>query len=103
MKAAPDEQTLAEFAGFTMPGFADLLMNFIQDRQVVDETGLTGLFDFTLAIPTSDLGGSHASGPNDDRGYDFIRAVQPLGFKLVPKREPIEVIVIDHLEKPSAN
>jgi hypothetical protein len=32
-----------------------------------------------------------------------IRAHLELGFKLVPKKEPLEVIVIDHLEKPSAN
>jgi uncharacterized protein (TIGR03435 family) len=28
---------------------------------------------------------------------------QPLGFKLLPKKEPLEVIVINHVEMPSAN
>jgi uncharacterized protein (TIGR03435 family) len=33
----------------------------------------------------------------------YFGAVQPLGFKLVRKRSPLEVIVINHLDKPSAN
>ena len=42
--------------------FADNLMGFIQDRQIVDETGMTGHFEFTIAIsakcPTGRPGGS---------------------------------------------
>ena len=40
---------------------------------------------------------------DNDKATAFFRALQPLGFKLVPKKAHIEVIVIDHLEKPSAN
>jgi uncharacterized protein (TIGR03435 family) len=96
-------QTAAHFVGLSMPMFADMLMNFIEDRQIVDETGLTGHFEFTMRAPTSDLHGDPLSGPADDRADVFRRALQPLGFKLVPKKEPLDVVVIDHLEKPSAN
>jgi uncharacterized protein (TIGR03435 family) len=38
-----------------------------------------------------------------DKATAFLLAVRPLGFKLVPRKEPIEVIVIDHIDKPTAN
>ena len=103
VKEQADGQTLVQFAGHTMASFDDLLMNFIQDRQIVDETGLTGLFDITLTFPTSALQGSHGSGPEDERANAFIQALQAVGFKLLPKKEPLDVIVIDHIEQPSPN
>jgi uncharacterized protein (TIGR03435 family) len=43
-------------------------------------------------------------GPEDmDKATAYFGAVQPLGFKLVRKKSPLEVIVIDHLDRPSAN
>jgi uncharacterized protein (TIGR03435 family) len=97
-----DGQTAVQFTHYTMPEFADALMNFIQDRQIVDETGLTGRFNFALMIPTDTAYGRQ--GPDDiDRAAAYFGAVQPLGFKLVRKRSPLEVIVINHLDKPSAN
>jgi len=95
-------QTAVQFTHYTMPEFADALMNFIQDRQIVDETGLTGRFNFALMIPTNTAYGRQ--GPDDmDKATAYFGAVQPLGFKLVRKRSLLEVIVIDHLDKPSAN
>jgi uncharacterized protein (TIGR03435 family) len=97
-----DGQTAVQFTHYTMPEFADALMNFIQDRQIVDETGLTGRFNFALMIPTNTAYGRQ--GPDDmDKATAYFGAVQPLGFKLVRKRSPLEVIVINHLDKPSAN
>ena len=64
----------------------------------MDETGLTGTFDFTLQMPMSVL-----QGDMDERTAAFFGAVQELGLKLVPKKAPLDVIVIDHLEKPTAN
>ncbi len=97
-----DGQTAVQFTHYTMPEFADALMNFIQDRQIVDETGLTGRFNFALMIPTDTAYGRQ--GPDDmDRATAYFGAVQPLGFKLARKRSPLEVIVIDHIDKPSAN
>jgi uncharacterized protein (TIGR03435 family) len=97
-----DGQTAAHCVGFTMPIFANLLMNFIDDRQIVDETGLTGSFEFTLTIPTSAMHGSPA-GPEDDRADAFRHAIQPLGFHLVPKKETIPVLIIDRLDHPTPN
>jgi len=97
-----DGQTVFQCVGFTMPSFADLLMRFIEDRQIVDETGLTGSFELTLTNPTSAMHGGPA-GPEDDRAYAFTRAIQSLGFHLIPKKEPIPVLIIDHLDKPTPN
>jgi uncharacterized protein (TIGR03435 family) len=95
-------QTAVQFTHYTMPEFADALMNFVQDRQVVDETGLTGRFNFALMIPTDTAYGRQ--GPDGiERAAAYFGAVQPLGFKLVRKRAPLEVIVISHVDKPSAN
>ncbi len=99
VKKLPDGQTELHCVGMAMPQFADSLMQLIPDRQIVDETGLAGYFEFTMMIATSDLN----SGQTDDWADASRRALQPLGFKLVPKREPLDVIVVDHLEKPSAN
>jgi uncharacterized protein (TIGR03435 family) len=98
-KPQPDGQMLVQFLYDRMPEFADILMNFIPDRQIVDETGLRGPYDFTPTVPMSAL----QSTDDNEKAIAFIEALKPLGFKLVPKKAPIEVIVIDHLEKPSAN
>jgi uncharacterized protein (TIGR03435 family) len=50
-------------------------------------------------IPTSSL----QSGNDIDKATAFLLGVQPLGFKLLPKKEPLEVIVIENLDKPTAN
>ena len=61
---------------------------------VVDQTGLKGAYDFTLKWD-SEIG---ADAPA------FFTAIQEqLGLQLVASKAPVEVIVIDHIEKPSAN
>jgi uncharacterized protein (TIGR03435 family) len=91
--------TAVQFAHATMPEFTEFLMGFIQDRQIVDETGLKGRFDFTVMTPTSSMQG----GNDIDKATAFLLGVKPLGFKLVPKKEPLEIIVIDNIDKPTAN
>jgi uncharacterized protein (TIGR03435 family) len=99
-KGTPDGQTLVHFLSNTMQLFIGTLMNFIPDRQIVDETGLTGRFDFDIIL-SADFMQPNSSA--DDKANAFIQAIQPLGFKLVPKKAPLDVLVIDHVEKPSAN
>lgn len=103
VKDGPDGESTGHFLGLTMPMFADILMNFIQDRQIVDETGLTGHFEFTMRVPTSATHGGQASGPGDESADEFMLAMQPLGLKLVPKTAPVRVVVIDSIQKPSEN
>ena len=97
-RQAGDGQFEEQFAFYSMPDFADVLMNFIRDRQIVDETGLKGRFDFTVKIPleTGNI-------TEEDVTNALFQAVHTLGFKLVPKKEPIQVLIVDHVEQPSPN
>jgi uncharacterized protein (TIGR03435 family) len=70
-------------------------------RRVVDQTGLTGLWDFTLeaAHPTQAPPPDAASA-----GPTMLEAVQDqLGIKLKQARAMVSVLVVDHVERPSEN
>lgn len=68
-------------------------------RQVVDQTGLMGNYDFDLQYAPDDL-----AAPDPDR-MPLLDAVQSqLGLKLEARRGPVKVIVVDHIEKaPTGN
>ena len=63
-------------------------------RVIVDKTGLTGRYDFTLRYTMQ-------PGPNDDTPSIFTAVEEQLGLKLVPDTAPLDVIVIDHIERPT--
>jgi uncharacterized protein (TIGR03435 family) len=66
------------------------------DRPVLDQTGLTGRYDFKLEwTPDGDAAGTGAS--------IFAAVQEQLGLRLETKTGPMEVLVIDHVEKPSEN
>jgi len=75
-------------------------------RPVVDQTGLSGNFDFVLEW-TPEPGGPalpNATPPADPPGPTFLEALrEQLGLKLEPSKGPIEMLVIDHVERPSEN
>jgi bla regulator protein BlaR1 len=85
------------------------------DRTVIDKTGLTGLFDFHLEwnrLATARLLGrsaaddpsANASALSDASSPSLFTAVQEqLGLKLEPAKGPVQVYIIDHVEKPSEN
>jgi uncharacterized protein (TIGR03435 family) len=94
---------MGEFAGF--------LQSRIVEKPVVDQTGLTGRYDFTLKW-TPDPAQLAAMGPNApppppadaDAPPDLFGAFQQqLGLKLEPTKAPVEVFVIDKVQKPSEN
>jgi uncharacterized protein (TIGR03435 family) len=79
------------------------------DRPVVDQSGLSGRYDFTLTF-TADpaqaarLGGPPPPADNPDSAPDLFAAFQQqLGLKLEPARAPTGVMVIDKVERPSEN
>ena len=85
----------------TMAAFADSLSRQV-GRPVLDETGLDGYYEF--ATP-------EGMQPNRDRNVDpqdaqaavLSELESRIGLKLEPKKELTEVLVIDHVERPSAN
>lgn len=65
-------------------------------RMVIDRTGLTGAYDFTLK---SSIGAD----PGADGPSLFTGIEEQLGLKLVAAKAPLEVIVVDHIERPGEN
>ena len=80
-------------------------------RTVVDNTGLKGNYDFTLhwtpdqsATPLSGPGASPDGSASSESGPSIFTAIQEqLGLKLESQKGSVEILVIDHVEKPSEN
>jgi bla regulator protein blaR1 len=73
---------------------------------VVDNIGLTGKYDYTLSFAPEDAAAPPEGGGQSQEpvGPSIFTALQEqLGLKLEAKKEPVDVIVIDHIEQPSAN
>jgi uncharacterized protein (TIGR03435 family) len=94
----------------TMADFAGAMGQAVLDRPVVDQTGLTGRFDFRLTWAPDEsrvgaVGGYRPSATESaDAPPDLFTAIQEeLGLKLESTKAPIDVLVIDHVERPSAN
>jgi len=106
-----------------MSGFADIIARFV-DKPVVDMTELKGNYQIALDLSMDDLrnvarsaggmvpgapaGGGDPSRPadaaSDPSGGTVFASVQQLGLKLEPRKSPIDLIVVDHLEKaPTEN
>ena len=68
-------------------------------RAVVDKTGLTAKYDFTLQWSTE------KGAQPGNRGYSnaplFTAIQEQLGLKLEPQTVPLEFLMIDHVEKPA--
>ncbi len=79
-----------------------LASSLASDRPVVDQTGLSGRFDFTLQWVPEPSGPQPANA--DPQGPSFVDAVrEQLGLKLQSTEAPIQILVIDHVEKPDPN
>ena len=114
-----------EAAGVTMQGLAALLSNGMLPgmngpRQVIDATGLTAHYDFTLEIPLAGMrmNGQNA-GPGGAGGGDngvlaasdpsggpagVLASLQALGLKVENRKATVEQLIVDHAEKaPTEN
>jgi len=90
-------------SGVTMHEFVTDLMNRYRDRQIVDETGLTGTYDITLHLPPAALQGIGDGGAEDEVGSDYIAAAEHAGFKFVAKKASQPVVIVDHIDPPTPN
>jgi bla regulator protein BlaR1 len=95
-------KTGAEIHHGSMAGLAELLYSAVSlgrmaaDRPVIDQTGLTGFYDFTLEwTPDTAQPEATASGPSI-----FTALEEQLGLKLQPEKAPLDILVIDHAERP---
>jgi uncharacterized protein (TIGR03435 family) len=100
-----------DFEGGTLSMFAGLL-NLILDRPVIDETGIADYFKIKLVFSADDSGARRPAAadpgaPAETRASDapgIFQAIQEqLGLRLAPAKGPVDVLVIDHIERPSEN
>jgi len=82
----------------------------VLNRPVIDQSGFAGLLDVHLAFtPDENTQGLPAPMPDETRATDpnrpniFSALQEQLGLKLTPSKGPVEVLVIDHVERPTAN
>ena len=98
----------------SMADFATWMQATVMDRPVVDQTGLKDKYDFTLKwTPDDSQFGQMRSavaampkpaGDDPNAPPSLYTAVQEqLGLKIEATKAPDDVIVIDHVEKPSPN
>jgi uncharacterized protein (TIGR03435 family) len=91
----------------TMKDFTGLLQEVVLDRPVVDQTGLKGRYDFTLkwAPDDSQFGGRVPPASDDPSAPPslFTALQEQVGLKLSAEKTAVDVLVIDHVEKPSPN
>jgi uncharacterized protein (TIGR03435 family) len=123
MSVGPNGSMHLEAPKMTMAALADTLSRFF-DRPVVDLTEIKGSYQVAMDLSMQDLriaaqnfgmmaagmgGGRGGANPQTDAasdpgGLSVFEAVQQLGLKLEPRKVPIELIVIDHLDKaPTEN
>ena len=89
-----------------MADFASLLQRALLDRPVVDRTGLTGRYDFTLdwAGDETQFGGEVPVAGENAQAPPFLRAIEEqLGLRIEATRGDVAALVIDHAELPGAN
>jgi uncharacterized protein (TIGR03435 family) len=85
------------FADVSLPEFAEMLMQLRGvDLPVVDRTGITGTFDIELKS-------APAAARDADTPALFNLIEEQLGLQLKSAKAPIEILVIDHVERPSGN
>ncbi|HEY3825406.1 MAG TPA: TIGR03435 family protein, partial [Bryobacteraceae bacterium] len=110
-KAEPDSNTDMRgengsfvFRGTSMPQFAEDLSTLSQvDRPVLDRTGIPGTFDFSLKFGDSNDEMKRALVAGDGPSL-FTIIQEQLGLKLDAQKGPVEMLVIDHVERiPTEN
>ena len=80
-------------------GTLALALTFPAGRPVVDKTGLTGRYD--IELPQMQSLTSNES--RADSVPTITAVLDRFGLKLEPQKEPVEVLVLDHVERPSDN
>lgn len=116
--AGAPQRMHVESSGMTMKAFAQVLSVGVVDRPVVDMTGLTASYEVAVDLSQEDAmnvvrnsvnliprgagggdGPGHDAGASDPAGASIFTSIQNLGLKLEPRKLPLDMLVIDHMEK----
>ena len=104
---APGGLTI-HLANGTMTDFTDFLQMLVLDKPVVNQTGIAGRYDanVTFLPDQTQFNGNPPKLPTSDvpDAPDLFTAIQrQLGLNLVAEKTQVDVLAIDHVEKPSPN
>lgn len=93
-----------EANAWTVMNFTNLLSQQM-DRTLVDKTNLVGLFDFKLKWGPGFRGSDQLGGapPPQDEPEIFTAIQEQLGLKVESAKGPVEILVIDSVQKPTEN
>lgn len=101
---------VCSFHNRTLANFSRFMQFVVLDKPVVDKTGIEGTFDFELKWTPDESQfrgmGIRVPPPSDSTTVlpGLFTAIQEqLGLKLEPQKIPCDVLVIDHVERPSEN
>jgi uncharacterized protein (TIGR03435 family) len=102
----------------TLASLGEMISRF-SERPVVDMSGIQGQYDFDLVFSPETIrgggrGGPGRAGPGDasarpaegatDSAGSIYDSVQRYGLKLEPRKAPMEILLVDHIEqKPTEN
>jgi len=89
----------------TIAQFAAMMQRTVLDRAVVDETGLSGTYDFDLewTPDESQFNGNLPRSVEPTKPSLFAAMQEQLGLRLEAARGPVQTIVIDRVARPSQN
>ena len=97
---------VVDFEGGTLSILAGM-MGLLVDRPVIDKTGITDYFKIQLKFSPEDSPTPRQAAAGEVRQPDapgIFEAIQEqLGLRLVPAKGPVDVLVIDYIERPSEN
>jgi bla regulator protein blaR1 len=88
---------IADWYGNTMAELASRGLPIYVGRRVVDQTGVSGRFDLHVEFRRASADEPESTAPT------IFTALQRLGLSLIPTKAPIDVVVIDGIERPSEN
>jgi uncharacterized protein (TIGR03435 family) len=85
-----------------MARFIPMLTVWVK-RMVIDRTGFLGTFDVDLKWNPDETAADVTAAPSSDSPSIFTALQEQLGLKLDSAKGPVEVLVIDHADRPSEN
>jgi len=95
-RLAPAGEEAPELRGYGTVGQLCDFLSRLAGRPVIDQTGISGNFDFKMRCAVEGY-------PGAETGPSVFEAVQQLGLKLEARTSAVEMTIVDHVEKPSGN
>ncbi len=101
---APGQTMYGNGVNASIGDFIGELQRIVMNRPIVDETGLTGVYDIHFEFTREEPDALGMTQLSDSAAPNLLEALpQQLGLKLVGTKTAVDVLVIDHAEPPGEN